>query len=85
MHLFRIIRYFADKEFMRQPGNIYDIVLLAVIVITMTLDIVLPVRFHRKADLFTLVFIGIRYSTQLVRFFMILKKTHDVKLMQGLK
>lgn len=81
----RIIRYFSDRAFFRQRCNIYDLVLLGVITFTMVLDILLPVRYHHRADSLTLLFFGIRYSTQLLRFVLILKKSYEAKKMSSIK
>jgi len=61
------------------------LVLLAVITLTMAMDILLPVRFHHRADSLTLLFFGVRYSTQLLRFLLILKKSYEAKGMTSIK
>ncbi|MBS1889899.1 MAG: hypothetical protein JST59_01285 [Actinobacteria bacterium] len=51
----------------------------------MVLDILLPVRFHHRADGLTLLFFGVRYSAQLLRFLLILKKSYEAKGMSSIK
>jgi hypothetical protein len=51
----------------------------------MVIDILLPARFHHRADGLTLIFIAIRYSTQLMRFLIILRKSYETKSMTNIK
>jgi hypothetical protein len=60
-------------------------VLLAVITFTMALDILLPAKFHHRADGLTLLFFAVRYSTQLLRFLLIIKKSYEAKGMSSIK
>lgn len=81
----RIIRYFGEKDFLRHKANIYDLVLLTIITATMVMDILLPARMHHKADVVTLAFIAIRYSSQLIRFLIVIKKSFEAKHISTLK
>lgn len=51
----------------------------------MVMDILLPTRLHHKADVVTLAFIAVRYSSQLLRFILIIKKSFEAKSMSTLK
>lgn len=51
----------------------------------MVMDILLPARLHHKADILTLIFIAVRYSSQVLRFLLIIKKSIEAKSISTLK
>lgn len=65
--------------------NQCDVCLLLLITVTMIIDILLPSRMHHKTDMLTMAFIGLRYSVQLVRMIMLIKKGYENKSINSIR
>lgn len=51
----------------------------------MIIDILLPSRMHHKTDMLTMAFIGLRYSVQLIRLIVLIRKNYESKSMNSIR